>query len=157
MDWAGEPIDIIAITWVYDGMNTQTESKESGNLGRAPRHPWYYISVGLVVAGSLVLFAILPQSFAGLSFVAAALVVAVVDFLARRADVSPFSTRLGRVALIYIGVIAVALILAVILVWVAVGGGNGFWVALAAGVVVFAVIALGAWVVERPSSKTVTL
>ena len=98
----------------------------------------------------------LPQSFAGLSFAAAALVVAVVNFLARRTGVAPFSARLGRVALIYLGVIAGALILAVILVWVAVDRGNGFWVALAAGVIVFAVIGLGAWVVERPSSKTVT-
>ena len=129
---------------------------ESGQLGRAPRHVWYYISVGLAAGGSLVLFAVLPQSFAGLSFAAAALVVAVVNFLARRTGVAPFSARLGRVALIYLGVIAGALILAVILVWVAVDRGNGFWVALAAGVIVFAVIGLGAWVVERPSSKTVT-
>ena len=56
---------------------------------RAPRHLWYYASLGVIGGAAIILFAVLPGSIAGLALVACALTISIFDRLARRFSTSP--------------------------------------------------------------------
>ena len=121
------------------------------------RHLWYYLAMGVVAGAAVIAFAVLPTQLAGLALVAAAVLIAPIDFLAHRFSASPFSTHLRRGAIIYLVVLCVVMAGALVLVWTVMRNGDALWLAWAVAGLLFLVVVSGAWIVEgRSTHKTVS-
>jgi hypothetical protein len=122
---------------------------------RAPRHLWYYTSLGVIGGAAIILFAVLPESIAGLALVACALAISMFDRLARRFSNSPISTLLQVEAIPYLVSISVVSLGSLALVWIVLRNGNGqpLWLAWAFAVLSGAVGGSGAWVEGRLSRR----
>jgi len=122
---------------------------------RAPRHLWYYTSLGVIGGAAIILFAVLPGSIAGLALVACALAISMFDRLARRFSTSPISTLLQVEAIPYLVSISVVSLGSLALVWVVLRNGNGqpLWLAWALAILSVAVGGSGAWVEGRLSRR----
>ena len=122
---------------------------------RAPRHLWYYTSLGVIGGAAIILFAVLPESIAGLALVVCALAISMFDRLARRFSNSPISTLLQVEAIPYLVSISVVSLGSLALVWVVLRNGNGqpLWLAWALAVLSVVVGGSGAWVEGRLSRR----
>ena len=122
---------------------------------RAPRHLWYYTSLGVIGGAAISLFAVLPESIAGPALVACALAISMFDRLARRFSNSPISTLLQVEAIPYLVSISVVSLGSLALVWVVLRNGNGqpLWLAWALALLSVVVGGSGAWVEGRLSRR----
>ena len=122
---------------------------------RAPRHLWYYASLGLIGGAAIILFAVLPGSIAGLALVACALTISIFDRLARRFSTSPIPTLLQVEAIAYLVSVSVVSLGSLALVWVILRNGNGqpLWLAWALAILSVVVGGSGAWVEGRLSRR----
>ncbi|MGN6427601.1 MAG: hypothetical protein ACTHMF_12345 [Leifsonia sp.] len=112
----------------------------------SPRHIWYFVLLGVDVATAIILFGTLPRQFAGLALVGGALLVVLIDLIARRSSESPLRPPLSRAAVTYLIVLGVCLLLAIGLVWGVVWPSNADWLLWVLAVALFLLTAGGAFV-----------
>ncbi|UOE43166.1 hypothetical protein [Agromyces larvae] len=140
-------------------------SADTSNLnsgGSAGRNPatrsrtsrWYFPAVGIVAAAAVVTSVFLPQPAAGLVLVVAAIVVGVIDFIARKSSGgSPLSPPLSRRAVVYVAAVAVVLVGSLVVAWTLLRPGDSQWFVWMLGAFVFAVVASGVWVAEERTDR----
>ena len=136
-------------------MSTVSNTDRPSENERPERRVWYYLAMGVVAGAAVIAFAVLPQQFAGLALVVAAVLIGLIDVLGRRFSVSRFSTHLGKRTIIYLVVVGVVMISAVVLVWTLVRNGDALWLAWVMAGLFFVVVVLGTWIVdEHPTHQT---
>ncbi|WP_157373026.1 hypothetical protein [Agromyces sp. Root81] len=129
-------------------MSEATSTGGPDDVDRPGRLVWYYIAIGLIGAAAVIGFAVLPQPIAGLVLTGAALLSALVDFLARRFSSASFNTRMDGSVIAYLAVVGVVVVGSLILVWTVVRNGDAPWLVWVLAGAVFVVILIGAWIVD---------
>jgi hypothetical protein len=110
-------------------MSTVRSAETANSTERPEFQLWYYLAVAFVVGAALIASAMLPQQIFGLAPVAASGLVALIGFLAHRSGDSPFSTRPSPWTIVYLVVVAVALVGAFVLVATVVRHDDALWLA----------------------------
>jgi hypothetical protein len=146
-------IDTSAELCVDGTMSTVRNTEKASVNERHEGHLGYYLAIGLVAGAAVISSAVLPREMAGLGFTVAAVLIGLIDFLARRFSHSPLSTRPDRGTIVYLAAFVVVLIIAVALVWTVVRNGDAMWLAWTMAGLVFAVIVAGNWIVDRRSTR----
>jgi hypothetical protein len=120
-----------------------TASSVDEDEWRRDAPPWFYPWIGLIAGAAIVANAMLPGDFAGVSLVAAALLVGLVGSLARRAVGGGFDLPLTATKVIYLVTVAVVLIGSLVAVWTVVRPGGTYWLGWVLGALVGAVVLSG--------------
>ena len=115
--------------------------------GWRERHLWYFLLFGLVVAAGVMALALLPKQIVGFSTPGVLVSLALLDFLARRFSISPFSPvsrrKSGEVA--YFVVLGVVLVGALLVSFAVARHSDALWLAWTMASLVFLACVSGGW------------
>lgn len=132
--------------------NTESSDRAEQRVGSL----WSYAIIGLAVGAAIIASAVLPQSSFGFAPFAAAVVIVLVDRIARRFEDPHISNHLSRWTIAYVAVIGAAAFAAFIVVAAVVRKGDALWLAWAMAVLVLVAI-IGTWFVDkRPTAEAVS-
>ncbi|MFF1876958.1 hypothetical protein [Leifsonia sp. NPDC058230] len=112
----------------------------------------YFLALGVIAGAALIAFALLPQQIAVLAPVLAIVATLIVDRAARRSSVHPFTTRPGRVAIVYFVVFGIVWLGGLLLVGAVARDGDSPWLPWILAGVVFVVTLIGTWIPEGRST-----
>jgi len=130
-------------------MHAENHLEKPSSEDRFGHHAWYFAALGLIGGAAIVASAVLPQQIAGLTLIAAAFLIGIVDRLARRYGAAPPPAKLRLGTISYYVAVALILIGSFVIVWTVVRNSDTIWVAWIVAAVQFIVALSGAWVVGR--------
>jgi hypothetical protein len=129
-------------------MHAENNPETSNQVRRPGRHVWYFAAMGLIAGAAIVAPVVLPQEIAGVTLVALALLVGIVDRVARRCGAAPAPAKFSAGIISYYVLLALVLIGSLVVVWAVVRNSDAIWLAWILAGVQFVVALTGAWVVD---------
>ncbi|MET4706124.1 hypothetical protein [Frigoribacterium sp. UYMn621] len=133
-------------------MDTVSNAKQSSGRERVALQILQYFAPAAVTAAAMIAFAVLPRQFGGLPFTAALVPFTIFNILIRRLPRAPSRPRAWGV--VYMVVLFVVMAGSLALEWFVVRQGNTPWVPWILAGIVFAFIAIGAWIIEGRTTNT---
>lgn len=103
---------------------------------------WYYPSIGVLAAGTIVASMYLPQSAAGVSLIVGAVLVWLVDRFTPNAA-KPWRGTFSGAEIVYVSLVAVLFIVSLVLVWTVVRESQMYWLGWTLAALTFVSIVLG--------------